>query len=346
MDSNYANYHVQRILSGIFKIIIDEKLYYLKKNTKEDRFEAQEIYFESYRKAEQNNSMTLKESYLILAEVGAWTSDDEFELKKMPSKVSSLKFQIYKAFYSSKTRENLRKQLRRIERDNYRLVMRKNSLMAATCEGIASLYSNYYSLYTKLTDDKGRYLKEDILFNDLGAPFLEEVSSKHGQLRLDDSELRDLSREGAWRDLFSLRKVSMGIYDSYAADLTDEQVSLLSWSSFYESIMKSPEAPSEDIISDNDAVDGWIKEQTDKSKSTKSDVSNIKGSEVFIPVEDDEDIQRVNDMNDISARMTKRIREKAIDTHGTLKEIDLPDIKLDIQRQANEQFKERTKGGK
>ena len=318
----------------------------LKKNTKEDRFEVQEIYFESYRKAEQNSSMTLKESFLILAEAGAWTSDDEFELKKIPSKISSLKLQIYKAFYSSKTKENLRKQLRLIEKDNYRLIMRKNSLMSATCEGIATLYSNYYSMYTKLTDDKGRYLKEDILFNDLDIPFLEDISTKHSQLKLDDDELRDLSREEAWRDLIPLREASMGIYDSYAGDLNNEQASLLSWSYFYESVRKSPEAPSEDIISDNDAIDGWIKEQSDKSKSNKSDVKEIKGSEIFIPVEDDEDVQRVNNMNDVSARMTKRLREKAIDTHGMLKEIDLPDIKLDIQKQANEQFKERAKGGR
>ena len=347
MDRDYEKYHIYRILSGVFKIVIDEKIYYVKNNTKEEKFEIQEVYFDIYRRAEEQGTMTLEESYLLLAESGGWDGSKESRLKETPNVINSLKLQIYKAFHTSKIRENLRRQLRDKEKEQHKLLSQKNSLMNSTCEGIATIHSNHYSFYTRTTDEQGNYIKNTIKFQDISSSLLEDIYTKYQFLQTDEKEIRELSRSDVWRHIWGSKEHSKGVFDMYASDLTDEQSGLISWSSFYDQIRNNPELPSEDIVNDNDAIDGWVREQVEKNKQEKSKNANeMNATEIFIPADNDEDIQRIHGMNDVSARITKRLREKAIDKHGTLKEADLPDVKIELQRQSNEQYKNTVKGGR
>ncbi len=345
MDRDYERYNVYRILSGVFKIELDEDTYYLSSNTKEDRFHQQELYFEIYRQAESLGCIKLEESYILLADKGGWGSKQEMELKSIPNKIISLKHQIYKSFNTTKIRENLRNKLKASEERHNNLLSKKNSLMSGTCEGIASLFSSYYSMYTKITDKNRQYIKHKFNFEDLDYRILEKAHRMNNLIRLDESEIRTLSRSDSWRNIWSSRENSKGIFNIYADDLDDEQSSLLSWSKFYDDVRSNPDCPPEEILNDHDATDGWIKEMAEKNKEDKKDSKDMTGTEIFLPADTDEEIQRINSMNDVSARMTKRLREKAIDKSGGLNEAELPDVKVDLQRQATQMHANKFRGG-
>lgn len=71
----------------------------------------------------------------------------------------------------------------------------------------------------------------------------------------------------------------------------------------YDSIAESPESPSDEIILDDDMLDGWLiiqrreRELRTKQKAAEDVISNEKianSDEVFIVAKSEEDIQKLN----------------------------------------------------
>lgn len=73
------------------------------------------------------------------------------------------------------------------------------------------------------------------------------------------AEVRELARTDPWRTIWACRDAAgRGVFDSPAAGLSEAQKSLVAWTRVYDSAREDAERPSEEILADDDAFDGWM----------------------------------------------------------------------------------------
>ena len=118
----------------------------------------------------------------------------------------------------------------------------------------------------------------------------------------------------------------------------------------YDNIYESPDAPSEDVINDDDLLDGWTILQKKKREREKAQAEleakmgdKAQGAgEIFLMAGSKNDAERIETMNDVNATMTKKERLHTIrKSDGPVNQQDLPDEKLKIRSQLNQQYKDK-----
>ena len=121
------------------------------------------------------------------------------------------------------------------------------------------------------------------------------------------------------------------------------------WSGLYDSVYESPDAPAEEIIKDDDLLDGWLihqrrKSEQDKKKQKAEGIlgKNSDADDVFVMAHNREDALEVESLNDDVGTMIKKERKSVKDqADGLVKDSQLPDVRRGIMAQAREQFKNR-----
>jgi len=111
----------------------------------------------------------------------------------------------------------------------------------------------------------------------------------------------------------------------------------------YDNVYESPDAPKDEVIADDDCLDGWFIVQKRDYEQKKAEYagegkvgknSKIANSqEVFLMAQTPEEIEEIYSMNNVHARNTIRARQQQIrDAEGQNIHIrDLHDIKMDNQ---------------
>jgi chlorite dismutase len=131
----------------------------------------------------------------------------------------------------------------------------------------------------------------------------------------------------------------------------EEQRRLVQWSCFYDSIYENPESPTDEIIEDDDLLDGWVLKQrrereADKEKQFGQNIlkgKNEKADEMFIVVGNQEDAAKVYKMNSNESKMIQKSRLNAVLKAGEIKESQLPDRKMEIRQRLTQMESERFK---
>ena len=72
---------------------------------------------------------------------------------------------------------------------------------------------------------------------------------------------------------------------------------------------------------------------------------NKNADEVYLVADNAAYAQKIDSMNSPMAKGVKKSRERQIDKHGAIAVENLPDSKRDMRMQANEQFRNKLKGG-
>ena len=166
---------------------------------------------------------------------------------------------------------------------------------------------------------------------------------------ISESKSRELARTDPWKSLWITRESSGSslFANPPNTELTYNQKNILIWSQMYDNIQESMECPNKEVIEDDDMLDGWFiiqhqkreKDRTEKEfeNSTKNDkIKNA--SEVFV-VSTREKAEKINNMNDMNAKIIKQQRKVALDHYGSLEEQNLPDQKRNMQMMANNQMR-------
>jgi hypothetical protein len=167
---------------------------------------------------------------------------------------------------------------------------------------------------------------------------------------LSADNIRMLARTMPWSWLWGILKTNGKLFSNDA--LTNEQQSLISWSVMYDRIHESPDCPSDDIINDDDMLDGWLliqrkqREAERKKQEVESAVGGkiVNADEIFIPVETAEDALKVDLLNSPRAVNIKKQRLRQIKAEGMVKEQSLKDMKLRQAMQMRQEFSQKIKG--
>lgn len=344
MDQFTKELYISRIVTGFFRCKIDGQTYLIKQPDRHIRHIAQEIYAEALKDAELEGLYTDSELKDFLYSNNIWSDEKELDLEQIQKDIEEYKVKLYKAAFKSEERKMLRKLLELAKEKFNELIYTKMSYNYLSCAATAATMRMRYLVGKSLTDENGKNIWDNDDFWKNTDPLLENATNTYIENKISDSEFREMSRTEPWRSTWSCRKCEREVFGVPAVDLTEEQKTLVIWSTMYDNIYEHPNCPQQEIVDDDDLIDGWlILQRRERTKNqTKVQVEDlisndkIKNSgEVFVIGQSKQDRERIESLNDEHAKILKKQRMNLIHKQGEVNEADMPDTKLDIQMQAN-----------
>lgn len=340
---NYLReFFLSRIIAGY--LVYNQNGHWLKicSPTSDLMYEANLIYCDCYNKCLDAGIMDEVGVMEILHLNGLWTEENEKEYEYLPKHMEVWKEKIYESFGRKSECDRNRKYLKFVEKEYEKLFSIRSQFNYASCDGISS-----YA--------KHQFLVERSTFTKSGKRYNWSALSPHQLLSyyqsniIFESTLRELSHNSPWDNIWQAGKKSKSLFDKPATELSSEQIRLICWSGMYDNIHENSDCPSDEIVNDNDALDGWLiiqrkeREQRKFEKKTENRISDKinNADEIYIMTEGDtladkmEEAKKIDQMNSAYAKMIKKQRFSIIDAKGQVNEAALPDVKQDLQIQLN-----------
>ena len=348
MEAYQRELQVARILSGRTRLTVRKENYVVRSPTGEDRYVAAEIYSNTRAEAIFEGVLTESEMLDLLIENQIWKESDALEKTKLEKAVEDLKVGLFENRLKSNARQEIKRTLRETRTELARLTNIRHGLDFLTADGLA-------------VSARYRYLVSSCLFCESGSKYdgpdgiIDKVMEALVYHRLEESEYRELSRNDPWRSVWSAKlNCGRGLFDRPATESSDEQARLMMWSSVYDNIRDHPNCPGDDIVDDDDCLDGWMTLQRRKrEKDMISQQAESLGSEKtknadeqFIMVDTIEDAKKVESMNTDAGAFAKRERMVALKKKGEINELDMPDTAREVTMGFNKLEQARMRQGK
>lgn len=368
MERNKRNLIISRISMGCVRTQLSHEVVYLGLPTQFHIYVGNEIYEEILNESIAEGVMTDEQILGILAKEGLWSYETDESIDRLRSELDDLKVNTFESRFRLQDYQLYKLRIKKKKQALTDLLMKKHAFDYASAEGLASLYRLNYLVTSGIRDKIFRPL--DVSLDKLSGDDFNRLKESYLSARLDEATIRLLARTEPWRSYWAVSNKS-NVFDRPLMEWTEEQQSLVIWSRLYDSIREHTEPPTEDVVNDDDAFDGWLILQGRKNKQEiakkSADVGFTKNNkiknaqEVFVMVGTDknpmtgENIQLAQDlddarrldavMNDDRARAIKRERFATIAAVGEMKVQQFGDIKRDLQMKANEAYRSRMKGG-
>lgn len=318
----------------------------IKPLTIEQSVEAAKVYGDSFDTSLHEGVMTEDQMIKWMIQQGLWHKADDNELEKIDRAIDDAKVEMFKNYTDKDKVKTLRVVLRALIKTKIEKISYKNSYFSNTCEGIAALQKTSWII-------KNSTYLDDTLY-DFEEHDVTSVINAWQQTNMSDSQIRELARNEPWRSLWSMRE-SAGIklfINKDFQELTNNQKSLIVWSQLYDNIRESMDVPPEEVIEDDDMLDGWFIEQGRKRKRevkkkhledslTNKDIANKDEVYVMSKKDDSSGIQDIYDMNEATSRWVISERDKQIQSEGKVAHHKLKDQKIMQQNEINENIKRR-----
>ncbi len=322
---------ISRILSGSIRLKLGNDTVVFKWPDSTIRYEALELYQEILE-----NSEVLDEEAVVafLINENMWSfEEEELVQKKLPEDIDNFKVAMFDNILNTPKLNSYRLMLDTAKGKSRELWAKRNAFYYMTAEGVG-IYSKQLILLEKSID------RADVNLNAVFDAFQNSMIS--------EEDMRCLAKTEPWRGIWAAHKKTGTLFPS---ELTEEQRRLVQWSSFYDSVYEIPECPTEEIIQDDDILDGWsIKRRKEyESEKKKQFGENVlgkkheKADELFLVVGNEADAKKVYDMNSGKAKIIQQARLSAIKAKGEVKESDLPDRKMEIRTRLAQMESERFK---
>ena len=279
----------------------------------------------------------------ILIGHGLWSLANDNTLKELEKSLEDKKVQLFHSYWQNKKQVGkLRKEIDMIRKKQNELYFNKHSLDNITLEGFAEKATEYF-LFSQIILDKDYNKLENIDY-----PILNAVITKYRQIQPTLSEYRELAKTEPWRSFWTTSGLSnFNIIGNH-------QRTLLLFSKMYDNIYENADSPAEEIIADDDLLDGWListrrkrdKEREESFMDTNINSGSKHGSagEIIIPANSSEDIDRIQRMNDIRARMIQKQRKQILDEKGKASDLEIPAIQTEVREKTLKAIRNRKNG--
>lgn len=344
MENYQREFLISRIRSGYIPVLLDNKQYIIYQPRTTTQLKAQEKYIESYTHAKELELLDDDDIYELLCATGLWSDTKEHELEEvLPGHIEYWKIELYNSLLKSNTRDTIRKYLATAKKEYYNLHNIRHSLDHMTCAGYANYVKNMYVIIYNTRHKNKRVDWERIDVN--------QVMNSYYSATIDNDTMRMLSRTYPWSGLWSTLKQNGRIFNN--PDLTQEQQSLVSWSIMYDKIYESPDCPPEEVMDDDDMLDGWLlitkrKREADKQKQELQNKIGGKmqnADDVFLIAETPSDAQKIELLNDPHISKIKKQRINQIKgASGDILEQQLNDVKMKRAMQIRQAYVNTVKG--
>lgn len=353
MDAAEREFLVHRIISGftICDIDFSPRKVIIKLPSREERYVANKIYRDISEQGKAQGLYGKNDTLKLVTALGIWTQEKQDEMNQLEKDIETLKVKIYSFFFRSDEKKTARALLSKARAQYDKLFAERNHYDYLTYEGLANVWRNRYLVCMGTHNGNHKRLFTPKKFWRSSIHLVDGVVMAYMGERITEPQYRELARSEPWRSIWSGSKIE-GVFGVPSVDFTEEQRNLQLWSSLYDSVSEHPESPSDEVMADDDAFDGWLIVQRRKKKERESQneldqlITNekIKNSdEIFIPAGSLEDAQKIYSLNDQAGRNVMASRKRALEKKGELKESELPDIKRRIQMEAVNQHAESVK---
>lgn len=352
MNQADKEFYLARILSGCVRCkVFPSKVYLLKKPSLYQKYIAEEIYQESLIDYQLKNLYTEESLYELMLERNLWSKKEEEKLLGLDKDIEQFKLKLFQLMFKSKEKVLIRRALGIAKVEKTRLLEKKYAYNHLSCSGAASLVKMRYLIGVSLYHTSGNPVFEsDDSFWQSKDGIIDSVVSYCNKNKLDETIFREIARTEPWRSTWATKK-ACSVFDVPTIELSEEQKILVYWTVLFDNIFESQDCPSDDVIEDDDALDGWLIQQNNerkkrvKEKSVEDLIpdSMKKHSEIFLPADTAEDAKKIMELNDPVTRSTIRGRNAAIEKKGELNEDQLPDVKRNLHMQQVKKMHEQVK---
>lgn len=333
---------IQKLLNNYQICNIKNKDYLVYNPTAKVLYGASILYKKLFEKLRFSNWIRQEKCLQLLIDKGLWNTRDKLLLENYYKQVDNYKIGLYQQSYKIKEVNKLRKSLRFIEQQINLLLNRRHQLDDYTLEYyLQSRKLEFILLNTTVV----KATKEKLNNKDVSFSFWQQLRHILQQRILSQADYRELARNEPWQTYWQIGKPNPFSFDIMS--LSEEQQTLIKYSQMYDRVYEAYERPSDNIIHDDDMLDGWIllqiqqqnKDRTEK-QIDKQTGGKIQGSgEVFLMADGKEDAKNIQLMNSQQAQIVKQQRKNLIAQRGEVKDAQFLDKQLELRQQSNKQFK-------
>lgn len=334
-----------RIISGFYTINIEDKNYKIISPNIDIKNQAHRVYLsvlDDY-KYEVNSWISEKAIDNLLKTYNIWDENKEKLLKETIKDLDKVKIQLYLNFNNNSIKQEIKNKIVSININVNNLYNQKHHFDYLTLDYYAQSIKSQFIIANTVLDDNDKKIFNFIDFENIDTNFLEKIILSIQQNSISINTIKQIARTEIWRSFWGISKEN--IFEGKVKDWTDEQRSLVNFSKILDSVREHMEAPSEDIIADDDALDGWILHQHEKSEREKkkkeiSDRYNLdkhNGNEIFLLTNDKEETKTILNLNDVEAKNNiKEMIQFANKNNEPVRWAEIPHVKRDLKQQIME----------
>lgn len=337
-----------QIMSGKIRCKTPHGLFYVKSVTPEEKYISEEIYTQTYNDSILDGAYSDDSFSVFLTEKNIWNPILQAKLDKLFVDLDNLKVSLYNSYFDTDARDKLKEMIYKTKQEIIALNNRLHSYDYISASGIAALQKGKFLTAMAIHDENEKKMFRSANYWMADTKILESISSIYSKSKPTEEDVRHIARTEPWRSVWHCRKTG-NIFSCSIIELTDEQRHLIYWSQVYDNIHESQKCPSEDIICDDDALDGWFiiqnkerKQQTDKdwieSKITNPNIKN--SGEIFIKT-NKQDASRVYTANDLMGRAKQKALFKKINNEGVVEVNNQPDAIIHKAQELQRMYKEK-----
>lgn len=343
METHKRDFFVARIRAGCIPIQMAGKRFLIHHPNEDIAMYSQEKYLEAYEYAQEEDLLSEQELLDFLIIQGIWSDVREDEYQRIaPGHIEYWKIELFQSTLKSNTRKKVKKYLKAAKEEYERLHELRHHYDYVTIDGYANYIRSVY-LIEQCTTLDGKPV-------DWSVYDVAKVMGKYHTSLLGPDDIRELARTSPWAGLWGVLKSNRSTI--FPGTLTVEQQSLMSWSIMYDRINESPDCPSDDVIEDDDMLDGWLlvqKRKRDADRKRQEVESHVNprianADEVFVPAETMADAQKIDLLNPQHVKRIKQSRMKQMEEHGTVKEQEFKDVQRKRSMQMQEAFNKNVTG--
>lgn len=291
--------------------------------------------------------LTSDDEKKILIDRGLWSLEKENELDTCKTDIEKLRSEKHKYKFQSKHLKVIETTIAALDAKIKEFDEVRSSMYSNTIEYQRLYRTNILLLSQCVRNTDGGKIWDSVeeLERSFGVGEIDVMLRSVGSFnKISMKDIRDIARNEPWRTIWKTSsKTGSPLFSKPLCDMTKNQYELCYWSNVYDSVYESPDYPGQSVIEDDDALDEWFIEQSEKHSGGRKKTSGNKlnpkianASEVFIKVDTPEDAQKVyEEMNDASAKRTIQQRSSVIEKHGVVGQDQLPDINEGLQMAIN-----------
>ena len=276
--------------------------------------------------------------------IGLWSEQDEEQIQGLKDDIHNIKRGLLDFLFRPEQLEKSRTLLRRAEFTLFEKLTARQQLLSETSEAHALMVQQRY-IISKISHEKNGTLfwESEKDFDDSSdfnlIDHLCDIFFRKSRLTM--KIIRMLARSNVWRSMWTTGQKIGDIFGRSVIELSENQLSLLHWSTIYDSVYEAYERPPTDLIEDDDLLDSWFIRQGEKieakarkqrGEDTMPKPSRKGGRNEQFIMADREGASKVYDMNDGNARRIIKQKQKIVQNEGSVKEQHLPDSKNEIRQ--------------
>lgn len=278
----------------------------------------------------------------FLSKYNLWNKDKENSLKELYKTLDKTKIEYYLNFNNSSNKNQIKKIIDNLNQSINKDLYAKHQFDYLTLEFYAQTIKNQYLLSTMVYLDDSRVFSEN--FETIDINQLNNFTSEVNNYTISYDDIKSIARNEVWKSYWISGKDK--VFEGNITEWTEEQRSLVNFSRMLDSIREHMEAPSEEIINDDIALDGWVLHENDKSEkerkqkiiSQKYGLDKKNGDEVFLLAdptnkEETKEIYELNDMqtNRDIKEMTNFTRSRETPVSWS----EVPHVQRSLKQQIN-----------